>query len=328
MLKIKFILGDLGTEKTEPSPILKYPLEDYGISITNKNDADIFLIHSRIFPKYKNNSQTKIIIERADSSILYHQHVRQNIKLKNVLSVIKTTCLRDKNLNNSQVYSGRYHCKILNDFIKLGENENQLFKVEDNDLNKIKCLIPTSIQDRFYSYKVLKKCTKKYDIMFVGNICYNHIKKPNVLNWHREKAVEQLLKLKNKFKIFLHAEKENKISLPPKEYQKILNESKICLSPWGMGEWNYRDFECMYTKTILIKPNSNHVFCYPIDIFMDNKMYIPCNYDFSDLESKITMILDGYKSFEEMLEINNYTLNDSWNINKLANDFAYFIKSF
>ena len=326
MIRINPILGDIGTEKTEPSPILKYNLEDYGIIFT-KNNAEILLIHSRLYPEYIENKQPKIIVERADSSILYHKHVREAISRDDVLSIIKTTTLRDEKLHNSDVYSGRYHCKLLNEYANLGENEKQNIKISHDNLKKIKCLIPTSIQDRFLSYKNLPSCKKEYDVMFVGNICYDGISKPNILNWHRNIVVKKLNELKSKYNVFLYAEKNGKITLDQKTYQDVLNKSKICLSPWGMGEWNYRDFQSMYAKTVLIKPNSNHVFCYPIDIFENGKRYIPCSPDFCDLEQKIEMVLSNYKNIYETLEDNKNKLIESWNINKLTYDFAKFIKN-
>lgn len=326
MIKIQFLIGDRGTEITEPNPILKYRFEDYGIKITDKN-PDILFVHSRIYPKVASISTPKVIIERADSAILYHNHIREAINKRDVLSVIKTTKLRDEKLHNSTVYSGRYHCKIINDIINFGVNEKQNFKIDPSNFSKIKCLIPTSVQDRFYSYKNIKIEKKIYDMMFVGNICYNHIKKPNVLNWHRKTLTEKLLKLKKRYKIFLYTETNGKQTLDPKIYQQVLSQSKICLSPWGMGEWNYRDFESMYTKTVLVKPNSNHVICYPVDIFNNNKMYIPCSPDFCDLEYILEMIILNYNKTKDMLEANRKILLDSWDINKLTYDFSSFIKN-
>ena len=35
--------------------------------------------------------------------------------------------------------------------------------------------------------------------------------------------------------------------MPKSEYFELLKNSKIALSPWGNGEWCWRDFEAIFT---------------------------------------------------------------------------------
>jgi hypothetical protein len=97
--------------------------------------------------------------------------------------------------------------------------------------------------------------------------------------------------------------------------------SKICLSPWGMGEWNYRDFQALYAGCILIKPNSDHVEMYPIDIFRD-LFYVRCQPDFNDLEEKYHSIMNNWHNYKEIRENNRYSLVNSWNYKKLSKEFT------
>ncbi len=316
-MRIQFILGNLGTEKTEPQPIL-----DYGLHKVDSN-PDIIIIHNRLVNKNVIMSKIpKIIIERADSSIAFQPEVRNNIHRTNILAVLKISCARNQELHNSEVCHKRYHCKLINDYAKLRLNEIQKpIKTE-----KIHCLIPSSTQQRFLNYKNLEidfASKRKIDAHFVGATKYPNIPEPNLINWHRKQAVKQLSSIKNR-KIHITQAVSKHHPMPHDKYMQLMINSKICVSPWGMGEWNYRDFQAMYAGCVLVKPNSNHVKMYPVDIFTE-KHYVPCLPDFSDLQEKITHILDNWHDYEEMRYNNRMILLESWKMD-LSSDFAYFIK--
>lgn len=318
MLKCQLVLGNKGTETTEFAPIRRYPIERYGLTFTDKS-ADILIVHSRLYDTVKDDSRPKVIVERADSAVVYHQHVREALERDDVLAVIKTTAVRDAALHNSDVYSGRYHLSLVNRHAQLGENEKQKL-ISEKGLAKIKCLIPTSIQDRFEPYKKQPLGKRKWDVSFVGMVKYPGLREPNMVEWHRQQLIHKLRKLK--LKVFVHAEESGRHTFKDSDYRQVLRNSRICLSPWGMGEWNYRDFQAMYSETTLIKPDSSHVKSYPVDIFKENARYIACETDFSDIEEKIDMVLSDKPEF---LSANREALLNSWNTDKLASEFASFI---
>lgn len=80
----------------------------------------------------------------------------------------------------------------------------------------------------------------------------------------------------------------------PDEYYKELQQSKICISPFGFGEVCWRDFEAVLCGSLLIKPNMDHVETYP-NIFVPYETYVPVKWDYSDLQGKI----DHYLANEE-----------------------------
>ena len=73
------------------------------------------------------------------------------------------------------------------------------------------------------------------------------------------------------------------------EYLKNLQQSKICISPFGQGEICFRDFEAMLMGTILLKPNQSIIQTTP-NMFIEGETYIGCKLDWSDLEEKTTGI--------------------------------------
>ena len=80
---------------------------------------------------------------------------------------------------------------------------------------------------------------------------------------------------------FVMASKTNQ-----KEYYKILNRSRIVVSPFGWGEICFRDYEAIYSKALLFKPNLSHLDD-PFKIFVPYETYIPLKWDMSDLSEKI-----------------------------------------
>jgi len=77
-------------------------------------------------------------------------------------------------------------------------------------------------------------------------------------------------------------------------YYKELQNVKLCISPFGLGELSYRDFETIICGALLIKPDMSHMKTWP-DIYIENKTYVKCDWDFSDLEEKVKFLLSNPK---------------------------------
>jgi hypothetical protein len=91
--------------------------------------------------------------------------------------------------------------------------------------------------------------------------------------------------------------------MPFQEYANNLWNSKISLSPFGMGELCFRDLESMVFGTIIIKPSHKKVDTIP-NIMVDDETYIPCKYDWSDLDEKIDYVLSNFDELNERINTN------------------------
>ena len=91
-----------------------------------------------------------------------------------------------------------------------------------------------------------------------------------------------------------------KDKLPFQEYWKYLYNSRVCISPFGMGEVCFRDFESIATNTILIKPNMDIVITEP-NIYIDKKTYFGVEYDWSNLNEVIDEVLSNFEEYNEMI---------------------------
>ncbi len=91
-----------------------------------------------------------------------------------------------------------------------------------------------------------------------------------------------------------------KDKLPYQEYINVLYNSKVAISPFGMGELCFRDFECMQFGTIIIKPSMEKINTIP-NIYLDNDTYLSVNYDWSDLDEKVDYALSNFEQLHTRL---------------------------
>lgn len=86
-----------------------------------------------------------------------------------------------------------------------------------------------------------------------------------------------------------------------KQFNKEIRSSKIILSPFGWGELCKRDFEAVYNRSLLFKPDMSHLETWP-DIFIENETYIPFKWDLSDLKTKALFYLENENKRDEIIE--------------------------
>lgn len=80
------------------------------------------------------------------------------------------------------------------------------------------------------------------------------------------------------------------------EYIRKMEQSKICISPLGLGEVCFRELEAITHGAIIIKPDMSGIETWP-DIYQAYKTYIPVKWDWSDLEETINKVLSNYNRY-------------------------------
>ncbi|MEO0454578.1 MAG: hypothetical protein AAFY98_10635 [Verrucomicrobiota bacterium] len=103
---------------------------------------------------------------------------------------------------------------------------------------------------------------------------------------HRLKAIEALHHLSTKHGIIVRTE-----HCPRSEYVNYMLSTKTCLSPWGKGEFAFRDYEAILSGSLLIKPYSPWIQSEP-DIY-NEECLVWCNPDYSNLEELLLKIRNG-----------------------------------
>ena len=100
---------------------------------------------------------------------------------------------------------------------------------------------------------------------------------------HRKRSLDELDKLDGTYNVVSNR-------LLPEDYNIALSKSKCAVSPFGMGEICFRDFETWNMGCILIKPFMDNVITYP-NPYIDRETYFACNNNWDDLNDIIDVVL-------------------------------------
>ena len=82
--------------------------------------------------------------------------------------------------------------------------------------------------------------------------------------------------------------------LSRKKYLDEIANSKICVSPFGLGEITLKDFECFLRGSMLLKPDMSHMDTWP-NFFEKDVTYLSHSWDLDDVEEKIDWALSHEK---------------------------------
>jgi hypothetical protein len=83
--------------------------------------------------------------------------------------------------------------------------------------------------------------------------------------------------------------------LKRRNYFVEMENSMICISPFGLGEITLRDFEIILSGSAIFKANCDHMETWP-DLFVRDKTYFDYSWDLSDFDEK----LDFYEDNREL----------------------------
>ena len=89
--------------------------------------------------------------------------------------------------------------------------------------------------------------------------------------------------------------------LKRKEYFTEIENSKICISPFGLGEITLRDFEIIISGSAIFKANCDHMETWP-NLFVKDRTYLYYKWDLSDFEEKLE---DYCKKPELVIDVAN-----------------------
>jgi spore maturation protein CgeB len=99
--------------------------------------------------------------------------------------------------------------------------------------------------------------------------------------------------------------------VPQKQYNQEVRNSKIVLSPFGLGELCFRDFEAVQSNALLVKPDMSHIDTWP-DIFVPGETYVPIRWDADDLvetcehylaheAERLRIVQNAYEAYRQQL---------------------------
>lgn len=114
----------------------------------------------------------------------------------------------------------------------------------------------------------------------------------------------------------------NKLSR--RHYFDELCQSKVCVSPFGLGEITLKDFECFLTGSILFKPDISHMQTWP-HFYEDGVTYLSHDWDLETVEERMDWALSHEKERIEIAQ-NGQERYCAHTVNKEAGEL--FVKHF
>lgn len=279
--------------------------------IFNDNDEyDYFITHKYEYNNnkliFENNYLNKkiIFLGREDASNVYNELIAKH---PNVIIYIKdyTNNFNLFTINNNLQF---YFC--FNHNSKINEQN-----ISTYTMNKIKYnhwnIDQYSCCGNQFNYREKNEIyNKNIDVFAVF-----HLRDKQLDGIHRKNLYDKFILLKNKYNIYTNHDVSYKI------YKDKIEESKIVVSPYGMGERTATDYNAIYNNCVLIKPYSSYVNC-DCNFFNNYNYYVTCRVDFSDLDYIIDKILNNYNYyFNNTLKAKEHLLmiNPEYHINKFFN---------
>ena len=296
-----------------PLMIVKEMLMQYSIEITDSDSYDYLFVGMDDFLDKKRPLQESIEWGLENISKITGDYFlvdgSDSVSLMGAYEVFKESnaiyLLKNQKLPNRTDYLEPYAFNKF--FFGKGSDLDLSYDIPEDKWNKIK-FTGYNLGYLLPQYRNIQPVNpnKPHDIcaIFQGihKENYDHgVRNDLLYTKHRNGLWEQLEPLKSKYNIITGKR-------PYNEYIKTLAESKICLSPFGMGELGFRDFEAMQYGTIILKPSHKLVDSVP-NMMIDDETFIACKYDFSDLEEKIDYVLSNFNEVNERI---NYNIRKSF----------------
>ncbi len=259
-----------------------------------KRKEDIFVLLSKFREK-----TNVVFFDTTDSSGFVLGEVLPFVKAyyKHQILIDKTNYLRS--MYGRRLFTDYYH-KSNNVFDDLESEEIGAQVLNNSDLEKIKVFWNTGLANysfigdylgkiyraipiqailRYPKTFVTPSLNRPLDIQCRFGVTYD---KETVA--YQRKAITKMLKSR------LQTKKVNRY-----KFYRELQNSKIVMSPFGLGEITLKDFEVFLSGSLLMKPSMDHMETWPN--FYKKDTYVPFRWDLEDVSEKIEYILDNYKDF-------------------------------
>lgn len=246
-------------------------------NLKNVRSTDITIVHSESWDE-RYLDRNVGILERVDGPQLTTVG-RDNIGHPSVRAILKHAKYWDRSLYGSR-YWRRHEIMCRRAMGEKVEMHDHPPMPEDH-FKKI-AVVYSFANEISQSDKLLERSAKldhakyrNYTANFMGTTEYATIP---WLTWHRKEAALTLDELAIKGVICTHSRSASRV-----EYWKLLEDTEVCISPWGCGETCWRDYEAVLLGCSVVKPDTSYVET-TLPNFYSNRSFVVCQPDFSDLK--------------------------------------------
>lgn len=314
MIKVKILNPTKGRNEPTFRPLLMnyQNLRNYHIELTDSNDFDFLFIGMEDFINKKVPLQQSIeqgleflssisgdyfLFDGSDSTSLMGAY--EVFEQSNAIYLFKNQLLKNRVDYKTPTAFNKW-------FFGSGSDLDLGYDIPKENWDRIKLsgynlgwLIPDY-------HKFVEPCyiaNRNVDLLAVyqhqHNKCYDHNARNDIFyTKHRSKPLEILKDSHWRIKTG---------TLPKEQYLNTLYQSIYALSPFGMGEICYRDFEVMQFGVTLIKPDMGSIKTLP-NPYLDDT-YVKVKHDWSDLQDVIDRLCFSsgvqhlrYRNFREIFK--------------------------
>ena len=326
MIKVKILNPTKCRNEPTFRPLLfvKDILRDYSIDITDSNDYDFLFVGMKDF--YDKNKSLKDstdwglenlnkITENGDYFLFDGQDSTSIMGSYEVFEQSDAIYMfKNQTLNNREDYKTPYS---LSKWFFGSDNECGVsYDITENKWDRIKLSGYNlgSLLPHYHDFQPINS-DKTIDMCAIYSAKHNYSEEHKFRNdlfytKHRDGAWGILNDMKNKHDV-------RTAKLPFQEYIKVLHNSKLSLSPFGMGEICFRDFECMQWGTVIVKPDMSMVRTKP-NIYIEDETYISVKPDWSDLKEKTKKVLGNFKNYSYIVSNLREKFKEEYSSNNLC----------
>jgi hypothetical protein len=317
MIKIKIMNPTIGRNRPTFNPLLrvKDKLKDYSIDITESDDFDFLFVGMDDFIDKKKSLQESVdwglenlskiagdyfLFDGSDSTSLMGAY--EVFEQSDAIYLMKNQKFKTREEYKTPYAFNKY-------FFGSGSALDLSYDISEKMWDRIKFTHINLCYWNDYSNMQTINNNKQIDLcaIFQDNHPYNEdhgVRNDVYYNNHRKGLSDKIQSLKNKYNMLTE-------KMPFHDYVNNLWDSKILLSPFGMGELCFRDLEAMTFGTVILKPSHKKVDTLP-NIMMDGETFISCEYDWADLVEKIDYILGNFAYLNEKI---NHNIRNLFNNN-------------
>ena len=304
MIKVKILnpIKDRNEPTFRPLLFVSDMLRDYSIEITDSDDFDFLFIGMSDFldksmalkdsidwgleniQKYTEDGDY-FLFDGSDSHSLMASY--EVFKESDAIYLFKNQLHKNKNKYKIPKAFNKW-------FFGSGSELDLAYDIPDNLWDRIK-LTGWNMMANVPSHKNYQLISKNKTI----DICaifgtgdnnkrgYDHlVRSDNYYTSHRKDIWNALNKISDKYNIVSGHKSWQ-------EYMQILYNSKICISPYGMGELRQGDGETVQMGTIICKEDMS-MYDFGSNVWIENETYIPFDYDCSNLSENLEKALMSY----------------------------------
>lgn len=224
---------------------------------------------------------------------------------------LKNQIYADKNLYLKTFRTGRIFTDYFDKIYSAGETDYQHQPAEKEHLHKI-----SVSWSPFFEYYDNKRYSLRMKLSnAVRPLIWNHVGISPPCPTFTNPKVDRPLDISARFGLGhtrtsvvahrkavadkLHIRGVDTSRIPLDDYFNEMRKSKISVSPFGVGEFCYRDYESIISGAALIKPDMSHMVTWP-DLYKPNETYLPHKWDLSDFDEKLDWLLSNSAKRKEI----------------------------